>query len=60
MTWGWRIPFLVSVILIGISMYIELNLEDTKAFRELENSSKEKQATETMELPVPKCHEMTC
>jgi len=45
MTWGWRIPFLVSVILIGISMYIQLNLEDTKAFRELENSNKEKQET---------------
>jgi len=47
MTWGWRIPFLFSVILIGISMYIQLNLEDTKAFRELETSSKEKQETET-------------
>ena len=51
MTWGWRIPFLVSVILIGISMYIQLNLEDTKAFRELENSSKEKQETETT-MPI--------
>ena len=51
MTWGWRIPFLVSVILIGISMYIQLNLEDTKAFRELENSSKEKQETETT-IPI--------
>tara|TARA_B100001750_G_scaffold123075_1_gene97725 strand:- start:198 stop:1532 length:1335 start_codon:yes stop_codon:yes gene_type:complete len=48
MTWGWRIPFLVSVILIGISMYIQLNLEDTKAFRELETSSKEKQEAETV------------
>jgi MFS family permease len=45
-TWGWRIPFLASVILIGISMYIQLNLEDTKAFRELETSNKEKQETE--------------
>ena len=51
MTWGWRIPFLVSVILIGISMYIQLNLEDTKAFIELENSSKEKQETETT-MPI--------
>ena len=51
MTWGWRIPFLVSVILIGISMYIQLNLEDTKAFIELENSSKEKQETETT-IPI--------
>ena len=24
--WGWRIPFLASAILIGISMYIQLNL----------------------------------
>ena len=45
MTWGWRIPFLVSVVLIGISMYIQLNLEDTKAFRELETSNKQKQQT---------------
>ena len=45
-TWGWRIPFLASVILIGISMYIQLNLEDTKAFRELEASTKEKQEGE--------------
>jgi len=35
-TWGWRIPFLASALLIGISMYIQLNLEDTRAFRELE------------------------
>ena len=42
-TWGWRIPFLASVILIGLSMYIQLNLEDTKAFRELEASTKEKE-----------------
>ncbi|MDA9204218.1 MHS family MFS transporter [Gammaproteobacteria bacterium] len=36
--WGWRIPFLASAILIGISMYIQLNLEDTKAFKELQAS----------------------
>ena len=35
-SWGWRIPFLASAILIGISMYIQLNLEDTKAFKELQ------------------------
>ena len=45
-TWGWRIPFLASAVLILISMYIQLNLEDTKAFKALEtnsdNSSNEK------------------
>ena len=47
-SWGWRIPFLASAILIGISMYIQLNLEDTKAFQELQqkrqtNDAKEEQ-----------------
>ena len=35
-SWGWRIPFLASAILIGISMYIQLNLEDTKAVKDLQ------------------------
>lgn len=35
MSWGWRIPFLASVVLIGISMYVQLHLEDTPAFKEL-------------------------
>ena len=35
-SWGWRIPFLASAVLIVISMYIQLNLEDTKAFKELQ------------------------
>jgi MFS family permease len=36
LAWGWRIPFLASALLIAISMYIQLNLEDTKAFKELQ------------------------
>ena len=37
-SWGWRIPFLASAVLIAISMYIQLNLEDTKAFKEMRNN----------------------
>lgn len=33
--WGWRVPFLASVALIGLSMYVQLTLEDTPAFKEL-------------------------
>ena len=36
LAWGWRIPFLISFVLVFISMYIQLKLEDTKAFKELE------------------------
>ena len=44
--WGWRIPFLASVLLIGISMYVQLHIEDTDAFKELE-ALKEKRLAET-------------
>ncbi len=38
LSWGWRIPFLISFVLVIISMYIQLKLEDTKAFKDLEAS----------------------
>jgi MFS family permease len=50
--WGWRIPFLASAILIGISMYIQLNLEDTKAFKELEASRKVGASVEIKSSPI--------
>ncbi len=34
--WGWRVPFLMSIVLIGLGLYIQLRLEDTPAFRHLE------------------------
>lgn len=43
MSWGWRIPFMASVVLIGISMYVQLHLEDTPAFKELERLKLERQ-----------------
>ena len=50
--WGWRIPFLASAILIGISMYIQLHLEDTKAFKELEASRKVGTSVEIKSSPI--------
>ena len=54
MTWGWRIPFLVSVVLIGISMYIQLNMEDTEAFKELEALRQQRLAAEGSQETVAK------
>lgn len=44
MQWGWRIPFISSVVLIGISMYVQLHMEDTDAFKELQELQKKKLA----------------
>ena len=46
MTWGWRIPFLASVVLIAISMYIQLHMEDTEAFKELEAAKESRHASD--------------
>lgn len=34
--WGWRIPFILSVVLIALSAYVQIHLEDTAAFKDLE------------------------
>ncbi len=34
MQWGWRIPFLVSAALIGIALYVRLNINETPVFAE--------------------------
>jgi MFS family permease len=36
LSWGWRLPFLLSVVLIGLGIFIQLRLDDTPAFRELQ------------------------
>ena len=33
--WGWRIPFLVSVLLLGISVWIRLQLAESPAFQKM-------------------------
>jgi MFS family permease len=34
-TWGWRLPFLLSVVLLGVSVYIRLKLEESPVFAEM-------------------------
>ena len=38
--WGWRIPFLVSVILLVFSVYIRLRLNETPIFQKMKDEGK--------------------
>ena len=35
LVWGWRIPFLLSIIMIAIGLYIRLGILETPAFRRI-------------------------
>jgi MFS family permease len=38
--WGWRIPFLVSVVLLGFSVWIRLKLNETPIFQKMKEEGK--------------------
>ena len=39
-TWGWRVPFALSIILVGIGLWIRLGILETPVFQELLNRNK--------------------
>jgi MFS family permease len=42
--WGWRIPFLVSLVLLAVSVYIRLKLEESPVFRQMKAQGKASKA----------------
>ncbi|MGI9148245.1 MAG: MFS transporter [Chloroflexota bacterium] len=36
--WGWRVPFLVSALLVGFALWIRLKLQETPLFQRLKSS----------------------
>ncbi|WP_206682804.1 MFS transporter [Chthonobacter albigriseus] len=42
--WGWRIPFLISVVLLGISVWIRLMLNESPAFKKMKEEGKTSKA----------------
>jgi MFS family permease len=38
--WGWRIPFLLSILLVGVSIYIRLKMHESPMFTKLKTEGK--------------------
>lgn len=38
--WGWRIPFLLSIVLVGVSVYIRLKMNESPLFAELKQAGR--------------------
>lgn len=36
--WGWRIPFLISLLLVGVSMYMRLRMKESPIFKQIKSA----------------------
>ncbi|MFJ8949109.1 MFS transporter [Streptomyces sp. NPDC102381] len=46
MSWGWRVPFLLSVVLLGVGLFVRLKVVESPLFAEV------KQERDTARLPI--------
>src|SRR5215813_2261296 len=37
-TWGWRIPFIISIFLVGVSLYIRLRMRESPIFSQIKSA----------------------
>src|ERR687883_933396 len=36
--WGWRLPFLLSILLVGVSLYVRLRMKESPIFRHIKGA----------------------
>ncbi|MBT0570576.1 MHS family MFS transporter [Curvibacter sp. CHRR-16] len=42
--WAWRIPFVMSIVLVAVGLYVRLNLHESAAFQQVEREGRKLQA----------------
>jgi MFS family permease len=61
MAYGWRIPFLFSIALVGLGVFIHFRVEDTAAFRQLQQtkpSAVDPSAASSVDVPASAARSM--
>src|SRR5919199_1425928 len=46
LSWGWRVPFLISIVLVAVGLFVRLKILETPAFQQMQESGG------SSELPV--------
>ncbi len=41
LSWGWRVPFILSIVLVAVGLFIRLKIVETPAFRRMQESGGE-------------------
>jgi MHS family shikimate/dehydroshikimate transporter-like MFS transporter len=44
LAWGWRVPFLISVLLVGVGLFIRLRILESPSFERLKEARRESRA----------------
>ena len=52
--WGWRLPFLLSILLLGVSIYIRLHLSESPVFLRMKAQGRRSSAPVTESFTRPK------
>ncbi|QPP07854.1 MHS family MFS transporter [Streptomyces bathyalis] len=52
LSWGWRIPFLLSAVMFPVVLYIQTKVEDTPDFRKLQEEAARKQQATVVRAPL--------
>ncbi|WP_051792218.1 MFS transporter [Amycolatopsis jejuensis] len=45
LAWGWRIPFLLSIVLVGVGMAVRMQLSESPAFQRIRNTGATKRVS---------------
>ena len=37
-SWGWRVPFIISIVLVGVSLYIRIRMKESPIFQQIKSA----------------------